>query len=96
MKIRDLIQKDIDIDVYDDYNEELGIAFVGPLKLTEEGEKRFAWVLDRTVEISDDCVIVHADSDEEVACYREFFLAAAGYCGEYAYKMYFVEEEDDD
>lgn len=103
MTIAEMIKKDITIDMYDDYNEELGMAFVGPLGLTAEGKKRFRWVLGQEVETSGsesdpDYIegIVHVESGDEVAAYKEFFEAAAGYCGEYLYSHLFknyIEEK---
>ena len=97
MKVKELIKQEMDVDVYDDYNEELGIAFCGPCKLTAQGKDRFAWVLEQEIDMFDDAHgiltgIVHAENEEEVLKYCEFFEAAAGYCGEYAYGLYFDEE----
>ena len=36
MKIKDLLEMEIDVDVYDNVCEELAIAFCGATKLTEE------------------------------------------------------------
>lgn len=46
MKVKDLITQEIDIDVYDDVCEELGIAFCGPVELTDDGAHEFADVLE--------------------------------------------------
>ena len=61
MKVRDMIEMDMDIDVYDDVCEELAICFCCPVKLTAEGEKHFAEVLDYNVEtVQDDDIVGHA------------------------------------
>ena len=98
MKVKDLIEQEIDIDVYDDVCEELGIAFCGPLFLSEQGEKRFADVLEYPVSFYfDDEVIVHIDDDDEkvwkkrLRKAKEFFYAAAGYCPEEDYCRWFRE-----
>ena len=52
MTVKDLIQQDIDIDVYDDVCEDLAIAFCGPCELTEEGQKEFAEVMDYEIELN--------------------------------------------
>ena len=100
MKVKDLIEQEICIDVYDDVCEELGIAFCGPLFLSEQGEKRFADVLEYPVSFHfDDEVIVHIDDDDEKVWKKrlrkaiEFFYAAAGYCPEEDYCRWFREGE---
>ena len=54
MKIREFIKLEADIDVYDDVCEELAICFCGPMKLTEDGEKHFAEVLDYDITVYED------------------------------------------
>ena len=50
MKIKDLIKKDIDVEVYDNVTQEIiDISFVGPLELTEEGKEKFKEVLEYDV-----------------------------------------------
>lgn len=90
MKVREFITQEIDIDVYDDVCEELGIAFCGPMKLTEAGEKKFAEVLDYEVELVTSGrwtnAIVHVDDNDTKVWKRklrrakEFFESMAGYC----------------
>lgn len=94
MKVKDLLEMEIDIDVYDNYDERLGIAFVGPAKLTAKGEETFGEVLDLDVEIVGDgcCAIVDTEDDEEMtqmAC--DLFVALAGYCSETDYEEWFEE-----
>ena len=100
MKVRDLIEQEIDVDVYDDVCEELGIAFCGPLKLTDAGKKKFADVLEYDVAwsgINDNEMIVAVDDPDEKTWMRrlrkakEFFEAAAGYCAESDFKKWFEE-----
>lgn len=95
MKIKDLIKMNIDTDVYDDVCEELAIAFVGPLSLTEEGQKKFADVLDYDVDFDNEVTIVKIDSDDwedKLEKAKEFFHAAAGFCPEEDYKKWFNTE----
>ena len=92
MTIRDLLQQEMDIDVYDDVCEELGIAFCGPQLLTEEGEKEFADIMDYPVKINPHsyggfpaAIVLIDDPDEAVWTERlekakRFFESAAGYC----------------
>lgn len=104
MKVRDLLPQEIDIDVYDDVCEELAIAFCGPLKLTKEGEREFAEVLDYEIELATEaygltCAVVHVDDTDEKVWKRKlrkaknFFYAAAGYCDCDDYDRWFEEED---
>lgn len=104
MTIRDLIQQEIDIDVYDDVCEELAIAFCGPQQLTEEGEKKFADIMDYPVKLNlhsygnlPAAIILIDDPDEAVWTKRlekakEFFESAAGYCACSDYDKWFKED----
>ena len=104
MTVRDLIQKGIDIDVYDDVCEELGIAFCGPLQLTEDGEKEFSEVMGYEVEINPHsygnlpaAIVLIDDPDEAVWTERlekakRFFYSAAGYCACDDYDRWFIED----
>ena len=84
VKVRDLIAQSIDIDVYDDVTEELGIAFCGPMELTDEGAEKFADVLDYDISLmrEDDnignliCAIVHVDDDNEKVWKRKLKKAS--------------------
>lgn len=51
VKVRDLIEQEICVDVVDDVCEELYIAMDGPIRLTEDGEKKFSEVLDYGVKL---------------------------------------------
>ena len=97
MKVRDLIEQNIDIDVYDDVCESLAICFCGALKLTEEGMKEFGEVLDYTVELHNDCATVCIDDEEGVwqkklRKAKRFFESAAGYCADSDYQKWFKED----
>ena len=99
MTVRDLIQQGIDIDVYDDVCEELGIAFCGPQKLTEEGKKEFSDVLDYPVKLHynglDTVVIVNIDDPDDAVWEKRleraklFFEGMAGYCSCSDYDKWF-------
>lgn len=103
MKVSDLIQQEIDIDVYDDVCEELGIAFCGPLILTEEGEKEFSDVMEYEVEINPHsygnlpaAIVLIDDPDDAVWEKRLeraklFFESAAGYCSCIDFDRWFKE-----
>ena len=93
----------IDIDVYDDVCEELGIAFCGPMELTEEGLKKFAEVLDYELTLvlhsygDLPAYIVHVDDEKDevwkdrLAKAKEFFEAAAGYCSVEDFEKWFKD-----
>ena len=98
MKVKDLIKQEIDIDVYDDVCEELGIAFCGPMVLTEQGKEHFAEVLDYDISFVNggDVACVNVDAPEGIWQKRlkkamEFFEAAAGYCADKDYRKWFKE-----
>lgn len=103
MTVKDLIQLEIDIDVYDDVCEALAIAFCGPLNLTDEGLKEFSEVLDYEIEINQHsygdlpAAIVKVDDKEDSVWKRRlkkakrFFEAAAGYCACSDYDRWFKE-----
>lgn len=91
MLFKDMIKADIDIDVYDDYDERCGMAVCGPVKLTEEGKATFSRVLDMSADIVGDHAVVHCDTAEEAELLKHFLLAAAGYIGDDLYNRWFVE-----
>jgi hypothetical protein len=103
MTVKDLIQMDIDIDVYDDVCEELSIAFCGPQQLTPEGQKAFAEVMDYKIDFVNGsygfvAIVKIDDQDEAVWTKRlnkakRFFYAAAGYCSCDDYDKWFEEVE---
>lgn len=104
MRVRDFIKLSEDIDVYDNYTDELGIAFCGPMSLTEEGKKEFGKILDFEIEIVrgyqyGDFAVINVDSpDEKVAEENlklaiKFFHSLAGYCTEDEYDDWFIEGE---
>lgn len=97
MKVRDLIKQEVDIDVYDNVCDGIGVAFCGPIALTELGEEKFGEVLDYEVQLSDTvCIVCINDPADYVWMARlekakEFFEAAAGYCAADDYDKWFEE-----
>lgn len=101
MTIRDLISLEIDIDVYDDVCEELGIAFCGPQELTEEGKREFEDIMDYEVTINRNsygglpAAIIHIDDEEDsvwehrLVRVKKFFDSAAGYCSVSDFEKWF-------
>lgn len=98
MKVRDLLPQEIDIDVCDDYDESCYIAFCGPMKLTAEGEAKFADALDVEIELHNDIVILVCGDDDKIArknvkAVTKLFYSMAGYCLADDYDKWFIEEE---
>ena len=102
--LRDLLPLEIDIDVYNDVIDDMGIALCGPTKLTEKGEQEFKEALDLPVEILDpdtpyQRVIVMIDDPDEAVwkrrrkILRRFLWSAAGYLNDELYNEWFEEEE---
>lgn len=100
MKVKDLLEMEVGVDVYDDVCEELAIAFDGPQPLTEAGKKKFAEVLEYNVMFhnngSDVVCIVAVDDPDEKKCMRrlrkakEFFESVAGYCAADDWNKWFL------
>jgi len=90
MKVKDLLEQEISIDVYDNVCEELGIAFEGPMELTEAGKQRFAEALEYDVSLHNNgayvVAIVDVDDEDEaeferkLATAKELFESMAGWC----------------
>ena len=94
MTVRELLTKELDIDVYDNVCEELGIAFCGPQSLTDDGEAHFAEALNFDVEVIEPNEAIHqyswvgivdVDGEEgewqkKLAIAKELFHTLAGYC----------------
>ena len=102
MKVKDLLPMSIDVDCYDDVCESLAICFCGPMELTEEGEKEFAEVLEYPIELYSNggcysCTVLIDDESDQVWKSRlkkakRFFEAAAGYCADESFSLWFVED----
>lgn len=97
MKVRDFITMEIDIDVYDNVCDEIGIAFCGPLKLTEAGEAEFKDVLDYDIEVNvrdgyADIDVQFDDWEKRLKRAKLFFYGAAGYISEEDFNKWFIIE----
>jgi len=97
--VRELLAKEIDIDVVDDIDCSIYIAFCGPQKLTAEGEAHFAPVMNIECKVFDDEILLCVDDDTEDGWKKnhkllhQLFYGAAGYMAEDKYKLYFAEED---
>ncbi len=100
MKVKDLMQMKINIDVYDNVTEELGIAFCGPMIFTEEGLKHFKEVLEFDCKIlSNGNCIVNVENEngeykKKLNQASELFYSLAGYCNCDDYDKWFIIKED--
>ena len=101
MKIKDLLPMEIDIDCYDNVCEEIGIAYCGPMELTEDGAREFADVMEYSIEIIKDQIgydvcIITVDDDpnirwrEKLNRAKEFLYSIAGYCADTDYDKWFI------
>ena len=99
--VRDLLEnyEEIgDIDVYDDYDERIGIAYCGT-QLTEKGKEKFKEVLDFPISVADECVVIQTDgmgTDKEIErklnlAYAMFY-GMAGYCPMTEYDELFYDD----
>lgn len=90
MKVKDLLEMEISVDVYDNVCDELAIAFEGPMELTEAGLEKFGEVLEYDVTFSNSGNFINAivdvdDEDEDeferkLAAAKELFESMAGWC----------------
>ena len=98
MKVKDLLEQEVSIDVYDNVCEELAIAFEGPVELTDEGKEHFAEALEFEIYLNDDSVSVDVDDEDEdeferkLKLAKELFEGMAGYCSVDEWKQWFKEE----
>ena len=90
MKVKDLLEMEIGVDVYDNVCDELAIAFEGPMELTEAGLEKFGEVLEYDVSLRGNGNFINAivdvdDYDEaeferKLAAAKELFESMAGWC----------------
>ena len=98
MKVKDLLEQEVSIDVYDNVCEELAIAFEGPMELTDEGKEHFAEALEFPISFVNNCIIVDVDDEDEaeferkLALTKELFESMAGYCTVDEWEKWFKEE----
>lgn len=102
MKVRELLKQDIDIDVYDNVTDELGVAFCGPMELTEAGIRRFGEVLDYEAKLTNKGNYIYAlidvnDPEDEdgwerkLELAKELFEGMAGLCSSADYELWFKD-----
>lgn len=99
-----------DIDVYDDYDESLGVAFCGGYILTDEGREHFKDALDINLEMGESghYAIAHVNyfidpdidpdvdpDDPKFALLKQLFYGIAGFCADSDFKRWFTEKQSD-
>lgn len=90
MKIREFVQGDYDVDVYDNIESDFCIAACCPIYLTSNGEEEFALALDCEIELigHGEAMVMIDESkpwtEQKADLFNviKFFNAAAGYCSE--------------
>lgn len=101
MKVKDLLEMELSVDVYDNVCEELAIAFEGPMELTEAGLEKFSEVLEYDVSLNNNGsfinAIVDVDDEDEAEFERklvrakELFESLAGWCTMEEGKLWFKD-----
>lgn len=103
MTIREMLTHlDFDVDVEDDYATDFCIAFCPPTCLTDEGEKKFADILDLSTDIypqySSAVVRINGrdDCDKLHNYLEDFFYDLAGYCSDEDWNKWFYYPDEDE
>ena len=103
MKLEEMLTGiDFDVDVCDDYADDLYIAFCSPLALTDDGRKEFKDILDLEVIIDDEypeaCVLLSDKPNYEHLhrVLKDFLYSAAGYCSDSDWNKWFYYPDDDE
>lgn len=95
MKVKDLLKLEIEIDIYDDYDERCGVAFCGPCNLTAKGKKKFASILGNSVDFwlypEEDMAVVHCDNEYDAQMAKYLFHGFAGFIPSDEWDEYFIE-----
>ena len=99
MKVKDMIKMEIDVDVYDNVCEELAVAFCGgDVRLTDEGKREFADVLEYDVDLDLDNYVAVVDIDrgdwrKRLSRAQALFYSLAGFCSSTDYDRWFTDDE---
>ena len=92
MKLKDFLKKDVDLDVESTLTDDWGIGFVGPVNLSEEGEAKFAPILDNEVTVfGNNKALVEVADEAQDKLTRILFRYAAGFCTCETYDELFKE-----
>ena len=102
MKVKDLIEMDVDIEIYDNRTDGIDISFVGPITLTKTGEEYFKEILEYEIKLHKEekyAIVICTDEEPKVKWRtkfekaQEFFYCCAGYCSAKDYDKWFKEEK---
>lgn len=95
--IRDLMAKSVDVDMFNDVTDDIAPAFSGVLNLTDDGEEKYADILDLECDLDEDnasCVVLIDGRDDWEKMWRKvcsFCASAAGYCDFETWQKLFYE-----
>ena len=97
IKVKELMGMEIDIDICDDYDNSLFIAFCGAMRIKPEGKKEWADVLKYDIELDSTYPVatlrVSVDSEKEterrLSRAKKFFYSLAGYCADKDFEKWF-------
>lgn len=98
MTVREFLDMEIDVDVVDDVEERIYIAFCGPCKLTDFGLEKFKPILDCEVEYWENygqaAILLdkYEDWEEKLDLAELLFVGFAGYISDKVYKKLFKED----
>lgn len=98
-----LLEMSCELDVYDDYDERLGLAFIGPVELTDKGFKKFkrALALKCEPDFEQGYAVVHIENGAEHVMENDaeaalsLFASLAGYCADDDWHDWFKDVEED-
>ena len=103
MKFKEMLTGiDFDVDVCDDYIDDLDVAFCPPLALTDNGREAFKDILDLDVRVckshSYACVLLNdkENCDELHRMLYDFLWGAAGYISDDEWNELFYYPDDED
>lgn len=98
MTVAQFLNKEWDIDVYDDIEERISIAFCGPCILTKKGKEKFEPLMNIWVEVwEDDCYALlfidgRPDWKEKLDLAELLFNGFAGYISDERWHELFKED----
>lgn len=90
MRIKDILDQPIDIDVCDNFDESCYMAFCGPVTLTEAGRDWWSDVLEYEITLHNDMIEIHTDNSFRTGRATKFFNSLAGYCSEKDWNTWFI------
>ena len=97
MSVKEFLEMDIDVDISDDIEERVDIAFCGPCELTDFGKERFADILDCKIRYYEDscyaviCLDECEDWEEKLDSAELLFVGFAGYIADSLFKRLFKD-----